>query len=387
MTVATLDRPAGRAPWPRLPADNRPALAVLALLALVTVARARAIGLGYDGGGGLTLQLALLSALWIAALVVRASQPSRIAQGAEAYALFCLLSLLSALATTALAFDGGPFVDAGLAAADRRLFGGTRWIGFAFDLPGHPRLRLALCYAYVSLNWQPLLALGALVALGRIDALRRFVMAWGLGLAGCVLPFHWWPARAAYLHYGVEPAALHGMPVQVAWDAIGKLDALRSGAAGRRICVDTLGGFITFPSFHACAAVLLAWAFLRMGRLGLPMLLLNAAMLVSAIPIGGHYVVDLVAGVAVAVAAVLLAERWAPPPAGARPAGVQPDPAASPKTRAKIASTWAKWWSRSNFSSSAAASSVTSGSAFSRSRSESAPSASHTRIALRWTMR
>ena len=59
-----------------------------------------------------------------------------------------------------------------------------------------------------------------------------------------------------------------------------------------------------------------------------------------------------------------------------------------PNTRAKIVSTWRKWYSRSNFSSSSAAESaaVTSGSAFNSSRRLSAPSDSHTFIALRWTI-
>src|SRR5512139_116748 len=58
-----------------------------------------------------------------------------------------------------------------------------------------------------------------------------------------------------------------------------------------------------------------------------------------------------------------------------------------PNTRSKIVSTRFRWYPRSKSSSSWPASSlaVTSGSALSRSSSESWPSDSHTFIALRWT--
>ena len=41
----------------------------------------------------------------------------------------------------------------------------------------------------------------------------------------------------------------------------------------------------------------------------MPMVLANAVMGVSAVPIGGHYVVDLFGGTAVAIASILVVRR------------------------------------------------------------------------------
>src|SRR3546814_4330604 len=85
-------------------------------------------------------------------------------------------------------------------------------------------------------------------------------------------------------------------------------ERLRSGAL-RTLGSESLTGIITFPSFHAAAAVLLGWGFASFGRLGWPLVALNALMFVSAIVGGGHYLVDLIAGAAVALIGLWLAAR------------------------------------------------------------------------------
>ena len=52
------------------------------------------------------------------------------------------------------------------------------------------------------------------------------------------------------------------------------------------------------------SAVLLAWGYRAFGWIGVPMVILNVLMIVSAIPGGGHYLVDLIAGAIVAAAAI-----------------------------------------------------------------------------------
>jgi membrane-associated phospholipid phosphatase len=64
--------------------------------------------------------------------------------------------------------------------------------------------------------------------------------------------------------------------------------------------VTDLGGIVAFPSYHAVLGVLLTYAH-RGGVLLWPVAALNAVMLVSIPSEGGHYLIDLVAGVPTAV--------------------------------------------------------------------------------------
>lgn len=72
-------------------------------------------------------------------------------------------------------------------------------------------------------------------------------------------------------------------------------------------CERPLLPHVTFPSFHAGAAPLLGWGFWPVARLRWPLVTLNVVMAASAIPIGGHYVVDIIAGVMVAAAGIAVA--------------------------------------------------------------------------------
>jgi membrane-associated phospholipid phosphatase len=71
--------------------------------------------------------------------------------------------------------------------------------------------------------------------------------------------------------------------------------------------LSALDGIVTFPSFHVAAAVLLAWAGANLPLLRYPMIVLNILMLLSAIPIGGHYLIDVIAGCLVAVGSIIAA--------------------------------------------------------------------------------
>jgi membrane-associated phospholipid phosphatase len=66
-----------------------------------------------------------------------------------------------------------------------------------------------------------------------------------------------------------------------------------------------LKGVIAFPSFHAVLATLFAYAHRRSPTF-LPMVAFNALMLLSIPSEGGHYLVDVLGGVAVGGLAILM---------------------------------------------------------------------------------
>ena len=84
------------------------------------------------------------------------------------------------------------------------------------------------------------------------------------------------------------------------------LVAIRNGTAV--VDLTQLKGIISFPSFHAVMAVLLTRIH-RGSRLLWPMAALNAVMLLSVLSEGGHYLVDAIAGAAIAGIAILATAR------------------------------------------------------------------------------
>ena len=84
------------------------------------------------------------------------------------------------------------------------------------------------------------------------------------------------------------------------------LDPLRPTGAWFRPG-EAIVGLITFPSFHAAAAVLLGWLYYGNRLLRWPFVLLNAGMALSAIVVGGHYLVDIIGGVVVAILGITVA--------------------------------------------------------------------------------
>ena len=86
------------------------------------------------------------------------------------------------------------------------------------------------------------------------------------------------------------------------------LGPVRDGVL-RELDLLNLAGIVTFPSFHACSAVLYAWALWPVWWMRPVALLANGAMLASTPVDGGHYFIDLFAGIAVAVLAIVAARR------------------------------------------------------------------------------
>jgi membrane-associated phospholipid phosphatase len=65
-------------------------------------------------------------------------------------------------------------------------------------------------------------------------------------------------------------------------------------------------GIVTFPSFHTVCAILLMYVF-RGTRIFIPVVWLNALLLLSTPIFGGHYLVDMVGGGVVALLAIYAA--------------------------------------------------------------------------------
>jgi len=196
-----------------------------------------------------------------------------------------------------------PMQDAALHALDRAL--GLDWMAwFNFFYERHALL-VATVLAYSMIGWP---VFGVPLVLGwtrRYRRLQEFTMAFAIALVTTTIISALLPAMGTYdlLKFMPDPevftpgaylAQLHDLPL------------VRDGTM-RHLSFDSLAGIITFPSFHAAAAALYLWAFWPVRWVGPAAAVANIAMLVATPIGGGHYFVDVIAGIAVAVFAIAAA--------------------------------------------------------------------------------
>lgn len=212
--------------------------------------------------------------------------------------LFYAMAGTGAFACSVLASSGLPYVDGHLHAADTYL--GFDWVALMHFILEHPPLGDILSLSYGSIGPQQQVAILLLAFLRAEHEVYRFMFTWVLCLTITTLMFPLFPAVAAFDYYGIA----HGtMPFQTAgasWNLTALMDALRSGA-NSTLDFDELTGPVTMPSLHAGMAVLLGAVFWQFHYIRWPAVILNMLMFFSAITIGGHYLVDIIAGGLLAV--------------------------------------------------------------------------------------
>ncbi len=131
-----------------------------------------------------------------------------------------------------------------------------------------------------------------------------------IALVLCIFIFPFCPALGGYAYFGIGREIVPYVPDLSAWRYPEVLQGVRDGRIDE-LGMKTLEGIVAMPSFHASAALILGWGFWSSRLLRWPFLLLNLAMLVSSVPIGGHYIVDVLAGAAVGWFAILLVRAHA----------------------------------------------------------------------------
>lgn len=244
------------------------ALAVSAFLAPLSIARYRR-------------DLRIRTTLRVAALLIAF-------QAAAATLSYLVISTNAAL------------IDVQLAAWDRAL--GFDWLALNAWVQIHPHAQTMLHLAYDSGLPQlvcGILFLGFSARAARLDEFMRLFSVATLLVIVISGPF---PAAGAWKHYAV------GTPLDL---SLSHFELLRNGSL-HEIPLRQMQGLISIPSLHAAMAVLLVYA-MRGTLLLPPFVILNAAMLVSTPVDGGHYLVDVILGVALALGIVALDRKRSAP--------------------------------------------------------------------------
>ncbi|HWU60933.1 MAG TPA: phosphatase PAP2 family protein [Ensifer sp.] len=228
---------------------------------------------------------------------------SRISAPALAF-LFNILLLfpIAAFAYAAMQLSI-PFVDAQLASIDAAMgFDWNATIAFIDDWPplAHLLNGAYLAFAPQLIIFPPLLAL-------RNDPSRAYKMLMSYGAISFLSFFisSAVPALGTFGAAGIDFAK--NIDLEHALNFVPQLQALKYSHAFV-LTPSRVAGVISFPSVHAAVAILCIWAIWPLKLFRYPVLALNVLMAISAIPNGGHYLVDVLAGFAVAVWTILAIE-------------------------------------------------------------------------------
>jgi membrane-associated phospholipid phosphatase len=202
---------------------------------------------------------------------------------------------LSYLAASA----GRPLQDSVFDAADRMIALDWRalleWMNQAAFF--HP----AFSFAYQSFTIQASVVVLWLSLSGRLARLRTFILAFMIAAFVSIAISALVPAQGVWGHYGLG-AADHSAINPATRDLhLAIFHGLRDGSF-RQLTAWGSQGIITFPSMHAAVAVILAIALWPVPVLRWIAVGVNIVM-VAATPVdGGHYFIDVAAGIMIAVA-------------------------------------------------------------------------------------
>lgn len=227
-----------------------------------------------------------------------------LAQTLEALLLLSITSVLGAVGSYIAMLAGAPMADGLLYQADLLL--GFDWQSARILIERYPTLLAVMEKAYGACSAMPFVVIGILCWQGSTGATYRFLSAYALALLATILVFACVPARAAFAY--LPSPRIHVPPNAADYNAT--IAKLMDGSL-RELDLGALSGIITFPSFHAAMAILFCWGAWPARVLRLPIVAINAAMWLAAVPVGGHYLVDLLGGSVIAIVAIASVQRGA----------------------------------------------------------------------------
>jgi membrane-associated phospholipid phosphatase len=245
----------------------------------------------------LLLPGAFVAVLAAAAFVYRHKRPDeKIVAMVVALQQLVLFTCLGILLSYMVAARGGAYWDARFQAWDSAL--GLDWRAYLDFVDARPLLGRAFGLAYASLMPQMIAVILALGFAGRMLDLRRVALAAILSGSATILISGLMPGMANFVHLGLGAQDYPNLHPAAAFIHVGDLTALRAGTL-RTVSLESMQGIITFPSYHAALATVFAWGFWRSPAwVRWPGLALAALTLLSTPVDGGHYFVDVFAGMA-----------------------------------------------------------------------------------------
>ncbi|WP_321882087.1 phosphatase PAP2 family protein [Paraburkholderia bannensis] len=202
------------------------------------------------------------------------------------------------LQSLAVAFNA-PLVDNALINFDQSI--GFHWDHLAAWYERHHDIRTISEYLYLFWGPQIIFTLVILSITNRNLDLAEFIFLFSLVTITSIAISAFFPASNPYFHYRI--ADPYGT---TPWS---QFYPLRDGTL-RSVDLSFNQGLISFPSLHAAGAVLFVYAIRHIKAIFFVSVVVNILMTLAALHDGAHYLVDILAGIALSASAIGLV-RWA----------------------------------------------------------------------------
>ncbi|WGS20237.1 MULTISPECIES: phosphatase PAP2 family protein [unclassified Bradyrhizobium] len=218
--------------------------------------------------------------------------------------LLLIVTIMGPLTYVALALNW-PLQDHTFLAIDRAMgLDPEALLSFVND---HAWLMSSLVTGYGFIKWFLLGVPIILAATLRLVRLQQFIAAFSLALAVTLVISALVPAVGTFYGLNISPADFPSVHTKVYEAQLRDILAVRSGVL-RHLKLFELAGVVSFPSFHAASAVLYLWALWPVRVIGIVAAVMNVLMVASTPVIGAHYVIDVIAGVLLAVICIAAAK-------------------------------------------------------------------------------
>ncbi|MHC2409474.1 hypothetical protein ACVJGC_002065 [Bradyrhizobium diazoefficiens] len=198
---------------------------------------------------------------------------------------------------------GFPLQDARLLAWDRAL--GFDFRSFLNFINRHPELIPVLARSYTSITLQMILLVLVLPLAGCYRRAAEALCAYFLALLATTFISVFVPAIGVYHVLELQASDFSYFEPSGYYDTLRDAPLVRAGLL-QKLHLPGLVGVLTFPSFHAASAILYMWSFWPLRWLRLAIVPWNVLMIVATPLGGGHYLVDILAGVAVSTFAIVI---------------------------------------------------------------------------------
>lgn len=219
-----------------------------------------------------------------------------------------VISTLMAVLNYMLMATAFPLQDETFASIDRAM--GFDWIGFLQWVEVRPMLSQVLVIVYSSSLLQMMAVIFLYSALRRSDRLLEFITLYAITGSAVAVIAMLVPAMGAHYYYKPDPA-LFDQFTNLGYVHIETLEQLRAGTF-QKLELSNLVGMVSFPSFHTILAIIVTYAFRDNRMLFVPVAFLNCLVVVSTLTEGGHFLIDIIGGSAIAVAAILIVRAMTP---------------------------------------------------------------------------